>query len=186
MPSQNVVKFYKIDSFYHLYNRGVAKDIVFHDNQDFAYFLKLFKRHLDPSDKSVDNQGKPYTKYHHLVELAAYCLMPNHFHLLAYQKNDTGGIVKLMRSVATAYSMYYNKRYARVGPVFQGRYKARQIKDDSDLMNIYKYIHRNPEQYLHYPWSSLPYYRGVKSSAWLQPARVQALFDGGCLTYLEQ
>jgi REP-associated tyrosine transposase len=69
--------------------------------------------------------------------------MPNHFHLLLYQK-DIDSINYFMRSMGTKFSMYFNRRYKRVGPVFQGTYKAVEIESESQLTYISKYIHRNP------------------------------------------
>lgn len=104
--------------------------------------------------------------------------MPNHFHLLIYQKANQAAITQFMRSLITAYSMYFNRRYIRVGPVFQGRFKASFISRDDYLQHISRYIHLNPAGYKLYEWSSLLYYTGSKQASWLTTYRILELFTG--------
>jgi REP element-mobilizing transposase RayT len=174
MPSRNVIKVYAPDSYYHVYNRGVGKQTIFHDEQDYTVFLGLLKRHLD-AEPHQDRQGRQYDHLYDDVELLAYCLMPNHFHLLLYLK-EPGAITRLLRGMSTAYTMYYNKRYTRVGGLFQGTYKASRITTDDYLTHISRYIHLNPAKPLDYRWSSLDYYLGRKQAQWVKPEKILDMF----------
>ena len=80
MPNRNIVKLYDADSYYHVYNRGVDKRDIFLDDQDCAVFLGLLKRHLDKKPY-IGSQGRNYEWLVNDIEIVAFCLMPNHFHL---------------------------------------------------------------------------------------------------------
>lgn len=103
--------------------------------------------------------------------------MPNHFHLLLYQK-QSGGVMKLLKGVCTSYTMYFNRKYKRVGPLFQNHYRSSLINSESYLLHISRYIHLNPRDYKKWEWSSLPYYLKSKQSDWLHPQRILDLFEG--------
>lgn len=124
-----------------------------------------------------DKSGREYPSYRGQVELLAFCLMPNHYHLLVYQV-DREAMTKLLRSVGTAYTAYFNQKYEWTGHLFQGRYKASMILDDAYLQHISRYIHLNPEKYRQWEFSSLPYYLGAKRSSWLNPQPMLDLFKG--------
>lgn len=106
MTSKNRVKTYKKGGIYHVYNRGVDKRKIFMDEQDYAVFLHLLKYYLSPpkdedkhplSDTSTAViNPRPIKNLHKEVDLLAYCLMPNHFHLLIKQ-NAINGMERLMR-----------------------------------------------------------------------------------------
>lgn len=158
------------DSYYHIYSRGINKQEIFLDAQDYKMFLSLFKRYL--SDEPItDSKGRAYPCYHDDIELVAYCLMPNHFHAFVYQTTPHA-IHELFKSVITAYSMYFNKKYQRQGPVFQSRYKASLIQDDAYFEHISRYIHLNPVEYQDYPYSSYKYFTSKKSASWINPSRI--------------
>lgn len=180
MPSRNVIKVYAADQYYHIYSRGVAKQKIFLDAQDYGYFIGLFKRYLSPKNQISKKHGT-YVNYSSIINLNAFCLMPNHFHLLVYQSESTA-ITQLMRSIVTSYSLYFNKRYARVGPVFQSRFKASTIDKTNYLEHISRYIHLNPSNWKNYPYSSLAYYLGSKDAEWIKPEPIMALF-GASQTY---
>lgn len=175
MPSRNIEKFYIPDAYYHLYNRGVNKQRIFIDSADFAVFLNLLKRYLD-TQPTKDNRGREYLWLHPKIELLAFCLMPNHYHLLIYQ-HEAEAITQLIRPVATAYSLYFNKKYKRRGPLFESRYKASTINKDEYLHHISRYIHLNPDEYRKWEFSSLPYYINNKEAGWLRPERITGLFS---------
>jgi hypothetical protein len=106
----------------------------------------------------------------------AFCLMQNHFHLLVFQyKKDV--ITKLMRSLCTSYTMYFNNKYGRVGHLFQSRYKASIIDSDSYLQHISRYIHLNPKDYTDWQFSSLPYYLGYLHADWVNPKPIVDIFS---------
>ena len=175
MPSRNVIKEYAPYSYYHVYNRGVAKQLIFTDDSDFVVFLSLFKRHLS-KETQTDRYGREQPNYHAKIELLGFCLMPNHFHMLLYQCEETQTITKFLQSVCTSYTMYFNRKHKRVGPLFQSRFKASRIINDEYLQHISRYIHLNPSNYKTYRWSSLPYYTGKLQAEWLSPRRILELF----------
>lgn len=184
MPSRNVVREYVPESYYHVYNRGIEKRRVFLDAQDYNVFLSYVRRHLCV-ESEADSQGRLYTHYDS-VDLLAYCLMPNHFHLMLHAHEDPSQIAKLMQSVCIAYSMYFNKRYKRVGNLFQSRFKAARVSNESYLQHISRYIHLNPTDYKNWQWSSLAYYLGEKSADWVHPDTILAMFNGDYKKFLDE
>jgi len=192
MPARNLIRIEGGDSYYHIYNRGVEKRIIFEDEQDYKVFLNYLKEYLSPPPdplkfiKSFTLQGISFKgvprlpkNYYEKVELLAYCLMPNHFHLFLYQK-DKHDIEKFMRSLLTRYSMYFNKKYDRVGPLFQGPYKAVLITDDIYFLHLSRYIHLNPSEYtknLVSAYSSYAEYLRIRHTNWIHPEKVLAFFE---------
>ena len=180
MPSKYIEKQYAGNSFYHVFNRGVEKRNIFMDEYDFKYFIELFERYLGPEEQK-DTKYRLLPNYSDSIELLAYCLMPNHFHLLLYQRDDRS-MQQFMRSLSTSYSMYFNKKYKRVGSLIQDRYKAVRIDEDSYLTHISRYIHLNPldinRGYLSYPYSSVRQWTGkLYDPSWLRPARVRSQIE---------
>ena len=109
--------------------------------------------------------------------------MPNHFHLLIKQRIKKG-ITKLMNRTGTNYSMYFNKRYERVGSLFQGVYKAVLIETESQLLNLSRYIHLNPfeiekrnfKKLIDYSYSSYGDYLGRRKSEWVRTEEILSYF----------
>ncbi|MFH1979073.1 MAG: transposase [Patescibacteria group bacterium] len=142
---------------YHSYNRGVEKRDVFMDKQDYLRFIHcLFEFNDTKTAKNMfyyfntqDSEVQPhYLKKNRkprklLVEILAFTLMPNHFHLLLKQKKEDG-IAKFMQKLGTGYTMYFNQKYERVGSLFQGRFKAVHVEEHSHFLHIPHYIHSNP------------------------------------------
>lgn len=174
MPTKNRVKTYVSEAYYHAYNRGVNKRRIFLDDQDYSFFLSLLKRYLS-NETGPNKYNITYENLSSEVEILAYCLMPNHVHLLIYQISPDG-MTNLMRRVFTSYSMYFNKKYERVGNLFQDAYKAIYINSDEYLQHISRYIHLNPTEWTTWNFSSLDYYRGNKASSWLNQKRILELF----------
>src|SRR3990167_2115789 len=134
MPSRNVNKDYVAESYYHIYNRGLNRQMVFKGENDHEVFLGLLKRYLaDDQDRRPNRLF--YPSFYQDIELLAFCLMPNHYHLFIYQHRPNA-ISELMKSLDVAYTMYFNRRYKKTGPVFQQRYKAVRITDDDQLLHI--------------------------------------------------
>jgi putative transposase len=181
MPSRNILRQFVPDAYYHVYNRGVSRQTIFHEAEDYAVFLNLLKRYLDV-EPIRDLKGREYSSLRGEVELLAYCLMPNHFHLLFYL-HEPDAITRLMRAVTGAYTIFYNKKYKRIGPLFQSRFKASHILDEAYLLHISRYIHMNPKDYKRAEYSSVHDYVGGRSTTWLQPERVMALFEGDLRKY---
>lgn len=183
MPSRNIEKTLVPHSYYHVYNRGVEKRVIFKDDKDYTVFLNLLKRYLN-KEPAKDLKNRKYIWLHDDIELLAYCLMPNHFHLFVYVHDSPESLTQLMQCICTAYTGYFNKKYKRVGHLFQSRYKASHILNDSYLQHISRYIHLNPKDYRKWQYSSLSYYIGNKRAAWINPERILDLFDGGPMEYI--
>ena len=173
MPSRNRIKSYIPDSYYHAYNRGVNKQDIFLDAEDYSVFLNLLKRYLSEAPHA-DRKSRVYVSLYDKMEILAFCLMPNHFHLLIYQVEPTA-TTDLLQRVSTSYTMYFNKKYIRTGPLFQERFKASIITRDDYLMHISRYIHLNPKDYENWEFSSIAYYKGEKSATWIRPSRILSL-----------
>jgi putative transposase len=169
------------ENYYHIYNRGVDKRDVFKDKYDYIrflesirlfnsvenirsiyeynYFKKQFNKELN-SQLGVKLQNKS------LVEIVCYSLNPNHFHILAKQKEEKG-VTRFMQKICSGYTNYFNKKYNRIGSLFQGTFKCVGIKTDSYLIYLSSYINANSE--IHkiakankWPWSSYLDYLGKR------------------------
>ncbi|MCR4278184.1 MAG: transposase [Candidatus Berkelbacteria bacterium] len=190
MPQRNSRKTYIEKGYYHVYNRGVEKRTIFDSDQDYKVFLGYLRQYLTPP--SLDNSPnlsqsdqKAYqTKcYADVIQLGAYVLMPNHFHLLIKQENISA-MKEFLQSLSTRYSVYFNKRYNRVGSLFQGRYKAVTIKTDEQLVHLSRYIHLNPTDLgvpitslSSFKYSSYPSYLGESVRPWLNEKMILSFFQ---------
>jgi putative transposase len=137
--------------YYHLYNRGTEKRKIFLDKEDYAHFL--FLMHICNTTKSIELRrlGKNFDRGETIIDIGAYCLMPNHFHLLVFEKSD-GGISKYMLKLLTSYSMYFNKKYERTGKLYEGKFKSNHVNIDNYLKYLYSYIHLNPAKLIDKNW----------------------------------
>lgn len=102
--------------------------------------------------------------------------MTNHFHLLIHQK-DSEDLQQFMRSIMTSYSRYFNQKYKKSGPMFESRYKAVRIDQQSYLEHITRYIHLNPRRWENYYNSSLGYYKNGNEPEWLNNKDILDLFS---------
>lgn len=187
MPSKNTVKFYAENCYYHLYNRGVEKRNIFLDKEDCSVFLRFLKMYLSPPEelKNLSRTGLRFdkllrTNMYGEIELVAFSLMPNHFHLLVKQVSKDG-ITKFTTRLMTAYVMYFNKKYDRVGPLFQGTYKGALILDDSYILHLTRYIHLNPYKLVQdkidfKEFTSYLYFLGKKHASWIKPELILGYF----------
>jgi putative transposase len=152
----------------HIYNRGNNKEKIFFDEQDYSAFLFRFGLCLGFTEEELNKEkltAMPYSRIRitntdkNDFKLHAFCLMPNHFHLLIEQYKDIQ-VSKLISKLCTSYAMYLNKKHKRVGHVFQDQFKAVIIENDPQLMWTSSYIHMNPvkDKLVKYPgdykWSS--------------------------------
>ncbi len=183
MPAKNSLKDYGPETYYHVYNRGVAKQTIFLDDQDYKVFLSYFKIYISKPEKNEEVfPSRKLKNYFELIKLLSYCLMPNHFHLFVWQK-EIDSITNFMRSLATKYSMYFNKKYNRVGPVFQGKFKAVMVESEAQFVFLSKYIHRNPLSNTSgsdlevYRYSSYPNYLGQINQSWLDTSEILSYFS---------
>lgn len=137
------------NEFFHVYNRGNSKQIIFKDKTDYRRFEQLLFLCNSTTSVSIKDAKKRLdgvysaTRGNQLVAIGAYCLMPNHFHLLATPLVDDG-ISLFMKKLATGYVMYFNKKYERTGGLFEGTYKAKYADSDPYLKYLFSYIHLNP------------------------------------------
>jgi putative transposase len=152
MPIRKVS--FAFGEFYHIYNRGNDKKVIFHNSDDYYRFIKLLYvsntkdrfvfRDINKNIFDLDQKEK-------LVYIGAYCLMSNHFHLILTQ-TEKGSISKFMQKLTTAYSMYYNKKYGRTGSLFEGKFKSQHIGNDRYLKYLFSYIHLNPVKIIQKDW----------------------------------
>lgn len=190
MPAKNSIKAYLENGYYHIYNRGVEKRIIFLDQQDYGVFLSYLKEYLLPknekelyeklSDPNISSKEKYKTiKLLHLnnfsdeITLLAYCLMPNHFHLFVKQKS-ANAIDKFMNSLATRYTMYFNSKYKRVGSLYQAVYKGVLISTEAQFLHLSRYIHK---QALKNQPCSYPEYLGLRQTSWIKPDEILSFFS---------
>lgn len=180
MPSKNTRKRFIPNSYYHIYNRGINKQEIFIDREDVATLFTIISRYLDPRDTQVDFDKIPYKKYNNQVEIQCYCIMKNHYHLLVWIGEDTQALSAAMQSIWTSYTKYFNKKYQRIGPLFQDRYKASAITNDGHLAYITRYIHLNPSDYQNHPYSSIKTFQGIPhvQPGWLNPTRTLRALEG--------
>jgi len=174
MPGRNIVKIDSPNTFYHVYARGNRKMPIYQDNEDYHVFLNLLKRYLGEKI-CKDPCGRPYLNLREEVELNCYCLMPNHFHVLLFQK-EIKAMANLMKNVMASYSRYFNKKYGYSGSLFETTYRASAILSDEYLLHISRYIHLNPDRWESYKYSSLPYFKKRQKADWLNVNKISELF----------
>ena len=119
------------DHFYHIYNRGINSENIFISDENKNYFLKLFSKYL--TDK---------------VDVYAYCLMDNHFHILIKITDDVKEVTQAFSNLFNAYAKAFNKQNNRTGSLFEKHFKRIKIQDENYLRNIIQYIHLNPKHHL--------------------------------------
>ena len=152
--------------YYHIYNRGNSKQKIFLDEADYGRFLKLLflcNSKLKINFRDVIDATKNifiFEREETLVDIGAFCLMPNHFHLLIREKED-GNISLFMKKLLTAYVMYFNKKYERTGSLFEGKFKAEHAGEDNYLKYLFSYIHLNPVKLIDPKWMT----EGIKDKS---------------------
>jgi len=193
MPGRNTIKMYIQGGYYHLYNRGVEKRKIFLDAQDYKVFLNYLKEYLSPPPKKSEIKKKTFTlqgqsfkgisrlpkNYFQEIELLCFCLMPNHWHMLIKQ-SSLYSVTKFVRSLMTRYSMYFNKKYKRVGNLFQGRYRAVLVNDEAYLLHLSRYIHLNPSELtndLLSAYSSYGDYLNLRHTPWIKSDYILSQFN---------
>jgi len=150
--------------YYHFYNRGNNYLPVFFDRENYLFFLHRMREYLAAE----------------VLDLVAYCLMPNHYHLLARLKVDNPS--RPMQRLSLSYTKAINKRYTRVGTLFQGRFQAVHVDRDEYMIHLSRYIHLNPvmaglvQHAQDWEFSSYPEYIGIRAGTLPKPAAVLSLF----------
>ena len=160
------------NAFYHVMNRGRARNNIFHNENHYLIFLKVI-------EESCKRFG---------IVIHAYCLMPNHYHLLI--QTPKANLSRSMRHINSVYTQRFNKIQKIDGPLFRGRYKAILVDEDSYLIGLSRYIHRNPIEIKSkdrsllgdlkdYKWSSYPFYLNLlQSPNWLNKDQTLSIFGG--------
>ena len=157
------------NEIYHIILHGVGDTQIFQDDPD--YYRGIFSIYEFNTTKPIEirlQRGKRQTTKKHggqtpdirdrLVDVLAFCLMPNHIHLLIKQLKDNG-ITKFMKKVGTGYASYFNKKHIRKGHLFRGRFQAVRVKDDNQLRIVFAYIHSNPISLIEPNWKE----NGIKN-----------------------
>jgi len=139
---------FAIDQYYHIFNRGVEKRDIFMDRFDAKRFIEsmhefnslenigsLYAIKFDPQKKTLENSTQ-------LVSIIAYCLNPNHYHLILQPKIENG-ISMYMKKLGGGYSRYFNERYKRAGSLFAGSFKAVHIENNERLLHVSAYVNLN-------------------------------------------
>jgi len=151
--------------FYHVYNRGAGGQPIFREEENYLFLLRRIKEHATPLEISV----------------VAYCLIPNHYHLLLRQDGlEPAG--RLPQRVFNSYTKAVNKRYDRTGTLFEGPYKAVHVDRDSYLLHLCRYIHANPLKHglvsdlAQWPYSNYHEWIGERSGTLVDRAFVQTHF----------
>ncbi|MEK7071782.1 MAG: transposase, partial [Patescibacteria group bacterium] len=155
---------------YHVVIRGVGDSLLFKDKND--YYRGIFSLYefntTSPIEIRKQREKRKITKASGdrisadtrelLVEIWAFWFMPNHIHLLVKQIKDRG-ITQFMRKLGVGYAAYFNKKYNRMGHLFQGRFRAVHIKDDKQLITVFVYIHTNGISLIEPSWKE----KGIKN-----------------------
>ena len=155
MPSKYLQRDFKPNTYHHIVNRGGFKQKIFRQLEDYQVFLDILRYYLrypnlsplsrlshlklEKANKSKKQLSKPYP-------LQAYCLMPNHFHLLLFQKKSSPTLTNLMQKITVTYAMYFQYKYQHSGALFQGRFRSIKVSSDQQLLYLTKYIHLNPQK----------------------------------------
>lgn len=141
-------------SFYHIYNRGVEKRTIFHDDKDKLRFQRML--YLANGDKPVvfrRLKGEPFERDRGetRVSILAYALMSNHFHIVALE-SQPGGISAFMGKLSTSHSMYFNTKNERSGPLLCHPYRAKRVDNDDYFRWLMSYVHLNPLDLIEPNW----------------------------------
>lgn len=118
---------FKKDGHYHITNRGIKKKKIFYEHADYTWFLERMI----------------HFKTKHYIDIIGYCLMPNHFHLIAKQ-NIEDGLLEFISSTQLSYAKHFNSKWNKKGQLFEGRYHSESITTQSQLINTIKYLINNP------------------------------------------
>lgn len=172
---------------YHIYNRGNGKHKIFHDKKDYQRFLELLyicnqKSRIKVRSRDLNKSTFDSDRNTTIVSIGAYCLMPNHFHILLIE-NDEGGVSKFLQKLTTGYVMYYNQKYKRSGSLFEGKFKSEHVGNDRYLKYLFSYIHLNPAKLTDDGWKnkgiknikkSLEYIKKYEYSSYIAPQKIKS------------
>lgn len=151
----------ELDEWYHCYNRGVDKRLVFQTKADYERFVLLMYMGNDSApthvfniqNKKLSEVARANEQHVPIVEVGAYSLMPNHFHFVLKEIIE-GGIARFMQKVFTGYTMYFNKKNDRTGALFAGTFKSKHVADDDYLKQLVPYVHLNCVELFDLKWKT--------------------------------
>jgi len=173
---------FALDEYYHVYNRGTDKRTIFLDPHDYKRLIELLFLCNSTAPVNVRDIYRDYDsvfsydRSEQLVAIGAYCLMPNHFHILLTPVVE-GGVTKFMNKLGTSYSMYFNRKYQRTGALFQGRFKGQHASEDNYLKYLYAYIHLNPVKLVNSDWKENGISNPEKVFDYLRTYSYSSMFD---------
>lgn len=176
--SRNLI--FSFNEYYHIYNRGVERRIIFLDDSDKERFVRLL--YSANSSKPVhlsnikDISLKDIDRGDQIVSIGAWCLMSNHFHLLIKEIQEDG-ISKFMQKLLTGYTMYFNKKYNRKGVLFEGVFSSKHLDTDNYLKYQYAYIHLNPISFIDKGWKNKNILDKIKAKKFLKEYRYSSFID---------
>jgi len=175
-----------VDEYYHVYNRGNDKRLIFIDDSDRNRFLRSLFLLNTTNSVEIRNYGRQSSvkifesnqkeRSETIVNIGAYCLMPNHFHLLIREKVD-GGTSLFMKKLLTSYSKYFNLKRKRTGALFEGPFRATHIDNDRYLHYLFAYIHLNPLKIAYPGWPETPIDDAVKAKEYLANYQFSSYLD---------
>src|SRR3989344_1571612 len=178
-----------VGEWYHCYNRSIEKRTAFENTRDYNRFLELLYLANDKLPLRREDIGirkfEDVLNIHRgkkLVAIGAFCLMPNHFHLVL-REVVKGGITAFMRKIGTAYTLYFNSQHTRMGNLFLKPFQSRHVSEDSHFQQLINYVHCSPaalyepqwktrhvvdpqflgERMAEYPYSSLNTHAGART-----------------------
>lgn len=183
MPAKNLSRVNEEGIYAHIYNKGIEQRLIFNDEKDYEVFLGFLKDYLTPpkdansikTDFKIRGRtfkGTPHQpkNYFNAVDLIAYSLIPDHFHLILHQKTR-GSLESFIRSLCTRYSMYFNKKYHHSGTLFEGPYKSATVEAGLRLSHLSRYLHFAGS------YSSYPEYLGLRKTEWVKPEAILGMFN---------
>jgi len=178
-------KIFAPGEFFHIYNRGNNKQDIFLEDSDYEFFMLRLKQNLYP-DKFDELNIQPLPP--NSFSLVSYCLMPNHFHLLIRQNSEIP-TSKLMLKICSSYAKVFNKKYERVGHLYQDQFKQILIDDDEYLKWVVAYIFQNPKvaglvtHLSDYRWNSYrEHVANLTNSGMCDDKIIKELFEGQNIT----
>jgi putative transposase len=165
--------------YYHLYNRGVNRQKIFFNQENYLFFLRRVRKYLleegKTSEVSETSEVLPG------CEVIAYCLMPNHYHFLIRPLHNE--LSHKMQLLGISYTKAINKQQRRVGPLFQGQFQAVHVDCDEYLLHLSRYLHLNPvlaglvKKPEDWPFSSYNDYLGLRQGTLPKPDVILSQFE---------
>lgn len=185
MPSKYIIRNFTVGGTYHIFHRSISADL-FQDEDDYRTFLFYLYTYLRPVKQvlklypelpfrlQINNLSKE-------IDAFAYVLLPNHFHLILRQHQQSS-IPRLMKQLSNAYTEYYNKKYNHKGSITKGRYRAATLATQTQILELSRFIHLHPTlsshgRLLEYPWSSLQEYLDDSIDSFINKRLIRSFFS---------